>query len=204
MIFTKRYLPLFFTVLFSSVIHAELLIVKKVTLPEGKTRFAAPDATDDKAMAYISQILLKYQWPMVIMSDLTEKEKGELLTPGIENGEEIFIQKKIDETLKSDVYQVVFIPTALYELFCINDLLLNIEKSSTTTYWDAVKKAVKGVNGISIKFDFLEILTEKNALQKIFNQYATINELFFGKPPSAVSYINEKIVTYLIKELPGF
>ncbi|MCX5923025.1 MAG: hypothetical protein NTU89_00485, partial [Candidatus Dependentiae bacterium] len=45
----------------------------------------------------IAQIFLKYQWPTCIASQLTKEEQDELLTSGVPQAEEIFIQKKIKE-----------------------------------------------------------------------------------------------------------
>jgi len=77
----------------SSLLHAELLIVK-----HGKDHLVPLDASDEKNHAAIADVLLKYQWPMVITNTaLTKKERDELLTPDKSYAEEKFIRNKLQE-----------------------------------------------------------------------------------------------------------
>lgn len=93
--------------------QAELLVVK-----QGENGFLPLDASDEVNKAAIADVLLKYQWPMVIANTaLTEQEQNELLTSGKPYAEEEFIRNKLKQI--DERYDVVFIPTSLYELFAI-------------------------------------------------------------------------------------
>ncbi|MBP7854512.1 hypothetical protein KAZ82_01085, partial [Candidatus Babeliales bacterium] len=108
------------TLLSIVALHAELLIFKKTI--EGFIE----SLTYEESLRFgpiISQIILKYQWPMCIMSDLTKEEKNELLTSGISRAEEIFIQKKLQEAIPGLDIQVAFIPTTLYEVLCLKQII---------------------------------------------------------------------------------
>jgi len=93
-------------------IFAELLIVKKV----GDTMVPL-DENDVPASDIIEDILLKYQWPMVVTSKLTKKERFALMFKGKPYAEERFIEAKIRKETKRDDLHVVFVPTTIYELF---------------------------------------------------------------------------------------
>ncbi|MBP6892277.1 hypothetical protein KBB68_01720 [Candidatus Babeliales bacterium] len=126
-----------FLLMVSISLHAELLILKKTF--EGLAAL-----TKEESVLYgptISQIILKYQWPMCTASNLTQMEKNELLTPGIPNAEEIFIQKKLQEAIPDLNIQVSFISTTLYEIFCI----LNYFKNS--------KRSVEALEEMSINYE---------------------------------------------------
>ncbi len=102
---------LFILLTASTLLQAELLVIKHT-----KNGFAALEAQDEPNKIKIADILLAYQWPMVIgNSNLTEQEMDELLTADVPNAEETFIRKKVKEI---DVrYDIVFFPTALYQLY---------------------------------------------------------------------------------------
>lgn len=118
--------------LWCAAAHAEFLIVKKIQDKDGKEIFAPldfEDKSDNAAAPIITQILLKYEWPMCTAADLTEAEMAELLAPDVPQAEENFIQKKLDSALKNiGRYSIVFIPTSLYELLCMQCYFEN-EKS---------------------------------------------------------------------------
>ena len=94
-------------------LDATLLVVKKEN-----NSFVLLDSRDDSNKQLIADIFLKYEWPMIITnSSLTEDEKNELLTSDQEYAEEKFIRKQLK---KIDAkYDVIFIPTSLYELFVV-------------------------------------------------------------------------------------
>lgn len=99
-----------------SYVHAELLVIKKTT--DG---FAPLDASDEKNKVELAQTFLDYEWPMVIANTkLTKEEMDELLTAGKPNAEEEFIRAKVKEVNPN--YDVVFVPTSLYELFAIGEI----------------------------------------------------------------------------------
>lgn len=98
-----------------NVLLAELLILKK----DKTTNYIIPLSVQDSITHGfdICQVLLKYQWPMSLASDLTEEEKDELLAENKAYAEELFIEKKLRERIKEIDLVVVFLPTSLYELY---------------------------------------------------------------------------------------
>lgn len=116
-------------------VYAELLVIKK-----GKHGFVPLDESDEKNKSLIAHILLKYEWPMVIAnSDLTKQEEDELLSPK-PYAEEKFIRRKLQAINPN--YDVVFIPTSIYELFAVtsdqvpNSPLTNAYKESSSRWID--------------------------------------------------------------------
>jgi hypothetical protein len=111
------------SLLFMSVAHAELLVVKK----DEKGHYAPLDQNDAEYHKKISKVLLNYQWPMVtanaqLHEQLTPEQQTQLLSSGPKHAcaEERFIRKKIQEIDAS--YDVVFIPTSLYEVLVLNEV----------------------------------------------------------------------------------
>ena len=188
---------------FNLSLKAELLIFKK-TEEQGLEVLS-----HEESLLYgpiISKIILKYQWPMCTASNLTQAEKNELLTPGISNAEEIFIQKKLQQAIPDLNIQVTFIPTTLYELFCLLNYFKNAERSTL-----AIKE--KSINFEDNPFDRIGLTLvsqNKNILEKqqhkeisflrtlsssdnvrdlfnianmprkqIFHKYQDVNKLFF-------------------------
>lgn len=99
-----------------SYVHAELLVIKKTG--QG---FAPLDASDEKNKVELAQIFLDYEWPMVIANTkLTKEEMDELLTADKPNAEEDFIRAKVKEVNPN--YDVVFVPTSMYELFTLTQV----------------------------------------------------------------------------------
>ena len=97
--------------------HAESIVMKN-------TVYGLEALSDEDIQTHgqvISDILLKYCWPMCQDSDLTPEEQHELLSP--EGNEERFLEKKLNETIplseRDFEFVVIFVPTTLYELFCI-------------------------------------------------------------------------------------
>ena len=183
--------------------QAELLIIKKEN-----NQFAplsSENAADIEAGKKIQEILLKYQWPMCIMSDLTEQEQDELLTSNKPFAEETFIQNKIKETLQNDIYHIVFIPTTLYELFCI--YLTFKTKDQQTPLKTAVESVIVAYINRLYKPDKWEINLTKilngenaaNTIKKeVFNVYKHANSLFFDETvikesENAFFYVNNQI-----------
>ncbi|MFH1831432.1 MAG: hypothetical protein ABH827_01380 [bacterium] len=104
------------------------MIIKQVG-----TDFHAVSETDQNKDA-IYDILMKYQWPMCTakLSKISLKEKKQLFKLQ-EDGEEQFIQEKIRELLDGADYHVVFVPTVIYELYCLGDeMLFNETKYGAT------------------------------------------------------------------------
>jgi hypothetical protein len=192
----------------SSSTRAELLVVKKTS--EG---FVPLSLEDDKAASpKIAAILLKYQWPMCIASNLTKEEQDELLTPGKPYAEELFIQKKIREAMGSDDYCVVFVPTALYELLCMYEFL---KAKEDTPFWKAaiVTGVFESVEMLTYrKFvnsgdDIKKIIAGESSAYKIRKQIAEVfsdnNKLFFTEN-NVSFYINCAIGKYFLENYPKF
>ena len=97
----------------SIAMRAELLIFKE------EKGSLVPLTTDDinQHGDAIASILLKYEWPMCNASLLNDTDIDALLSPGVPYAQEQFIQRKMKE--KCQHLRVVYIPDALYELFCI-------------------------------------------------------------------------------------
>ena len=213
-------LLLFISILFIELnINSELLILKK-----DKDGFFAP-LNDSESLKYgnqISNIILKYQWPMCIASYLTEEEKNELLIADKPYAEEIFIQKKLKDTITDiDIYSA-FIPTSYYELFCIWNFLeaKNQFFPLTNSFNKAVSVYIKDLSMHPNKkfiINLKEIINQKNlspsdTYKKIYDVYSITNNLFFNtneiftnsfkifseKDVNAAICINNELVKWLL------
>jgi hypothetical protein len=198
-------------------IHPELLIVQKIN-----DQFAALSKQD--ALTYgpvISATLLKYQWPMCIASKLTKEEQDELLTAGRPNSEELFIQKKLNELLPDLNLDVIFIPTALYELFCIIEFFKNEKQimpvmltenlfSQCNSFEKAGMSVIESQYDSQNKFkiDLSNILNEQNLPkrihQDIYSVYFKMNNLFFETKESGSFRMKNNKGKFGIFEMPIF
>jgi len=191
-------------------LHSELLVVKKT-----ENGFAPLDYSNmDKD---ISEILLKYQWPMVITSNLSESEQNELLTSGKPNAEEIFIEKKLREKKGNNNLSVVFIPTALSELFVF---LQTIKTKNEINPLQEVVKPILNLYSTDVDkwmstfmIDLTEIIdsrdTSKLKYQKIDAVYLKHNNNFFlttfayeGFQITAHAFINQLFTSRLFAKYP--
>jgi hypothetical protein len=188
-------------------LRAELLIVKKVD-----NVFVPLDSSDDKNGKAIADILLKYEWPMCIANEhFTDEEKRELLAPNKPYAEELFIQKKIREALPNQPHQysVVFIPTVLYELFCIeqaiawdSEVMNPFIKAARETLVSAIKK----INHLDI-IDIINSSKSAHAIRKeIYDMYVDCNNVFYynNGDQSAFLYINNVITKKILDNFPDF
>ena len=99
----------------TATLQAELLIVKKG--PDGT--FQALDESDARNNLHITYAKNMYQWPMCLASGVPRSEElAELFAAGKPYAEELFVQNQLRESSGVE-YSVVFIPTLIYELFCI-------------------------------------------------------------------------------------
>lgn len=204
-VFVRNYIFSIWLLTFSMVMYPELLIVKK----DDFGYIALSEAESLKYNDQISKILQKYQWPMCLGSDLTEDEKNELLTADKPYAEELFIQKKLQEALPNVNLQVIFIPTSLYELFCLSEMCngdtLSIKNISigNTLYFNPLLQR--------------QDLSVQQVRTQIQNAFTEINNLFFEKQkPQWIDFlktapdfkasksllINNAIVHFLNKLLP--
>ncbi|OGB86242.1 hypothetical protein A3J41_00710 [candidate division TM6 bacterium RIFCSPHIGHO2_12_FULL_38_8] len=211
-------------------IHPELLIVNKMA--DGV--FGSLDQLDSLTYGpVISQILLKYQWPMCIASNLTEDEKNELLTAGVPYAEELFIQKKLKQAIfdpRLDLH-VIFIPTALYELFCLIEFFKkpkirhlafgepfyaenSFEKAGMTCVANYGKRLMGGYNEFGIEFfnaPYYEVYAKVNNLffetndtsWFVMDSGKTENfAIFSSEDENAAMYINNALVDWLFDNYP--
>lgn len=183
-------------------IQAELLVVKKT-----KEGFSSLSVKKNlSASSKIAKVIRTYQWPMCIASDLTFEERNELLEPGKHYAEELFIQKKICEALGNDTYGVIFMPTTLYELFCIYDF---IRGHTPDPFFDVAQKDFNGDgNGKGRNIDLGELLRSNDSphtiREKIFAVYEKVNAPYFNDDNSPYFYINNAFVRSLFEWYPEF
>ena len=188
-------------------LHAELLIVKKVD-----NVFVPLDSSDDKNGNVISDILLKYEWPMCIANDtLSDQEKNDLLSPHKPYAEELFIQEKIREAFpdESHQYSVIFIPTSLYELYCIEQAL-SWNPEETNPFVKAARAtlrvSLKELNNLDLTGIIESGETAYAIRRKIDDIYKNCNRVFFynNGNQSAFLYINNAITKEILDEYPEF
>lgn len=180
--------------IYHPLLHAELLIMKQTD--EGLMPL---DENDKKNCVKIEEILLNYQWPMSAAHafdtpDQKEKlfaETGDLFKADQPNAEQLFIENKIKEETKDKSYRVIFVPTALYELFIIS-IALNPNASNP------IRKALgnmaqNNLHNISLN----DILEEESSKQqkylKIKNRYHSVNKIFYSGPDGAFFYLNKEL-----------
>ncbi len=195
--------------------YASLLIVKKT-----ETGFAPLDDADKKHNDAMASMLLKYEWPMCIANtDLTADEQKELLAPNKPNAEELFIQKKLTEKFGQDIYHVVFIPTTVYELFCLSKVSDDYDTSPSNAL-DAQQKKLEtaflsGVridgyrrSNISIQ-DIINTPHEKaaNIRKRIYKRYTTESRFFYEDQDNefnetAFFHVNRALASELFNYCP--
>lgn len=153
----------------------------------------------------ISNVLLKYQWPMCSMSDLTDQEKDELLALGKPSAEEQFIQKKLQESCDSVQLNpgVLYISTALYELFCIHYFL----KNNDSILRKVVKKWLffdRGHRGQAVNLEPI-LCKDSDAAsmrKEICDAYDQVNVRFVQQQNNAWMEINQAFVRFLVENCP--
>lgn len=192
-------------------LHSELLIVKKT-----ETGFA-PLTTEETINSgpQIAEILLEYQWPMCIASELNQKEQDALLSPDKPYAEELFIENKIQELGENfEKYSVIFVPTAIYELFCVIQTYTLREQREQKIPLQAAQTILSSAHRrLEAKWyiDLLPILNANNsayvARKAIYAMYKNLNKQFFNTTPQHESpwfYINNKLASFLFEQYPTF
>ena len=188
-------------------LYAELLIVKKT-----ETGFEPLGAKDtEKIQKDLAEVLLSYQWPMCIGSQLTASEQTALLSPGKPRAEELFVEKKLREKTGDNTLGVVFIPTALYELFVITEIF-RTRGSSNGLQKTVLEFLDEGFNPIpeARRYDIhlQAIINSKDSAAEIRKNigfvYDISNVLFYkkGQSKSAHSYINGQLGWDLLSRYP--
>lgn len=170
--------------------HAELLVVKK-----GADGLFAPMTEEDtkKDGKVISDILLKYEWPMCITSDLTNTEKNELLAVGKAYAEEKFIEKKIQESLGTD-YGVIFVPTALYEIFVWAEYASD---RLYTTFNVVVLEDFRQGEKIPSHSGPLIGVGKQHGIN--YDRYNMANQFFINQEANILAYVNKKFSEILFE-----
>ena len=178
--------------------ECELLIVKKEK--QGLTSLAERDIKQHGPA--ISKTLLKYQWPMCTSQNLTEVEKQELLITDKPCAEELFIQSKLKQELGVENFdpEVIFIPTTLYELFCINYIKSHGERIASS-----YEELNTFHNDKSRKLNLTSILNlDENAQavhQRIHQVFHDVNMHYFDDKNLTLD-CNQACIKMLFQEYP--
>ncbi len=157
-------LSFIFAALFS-IIKAELLIVKKT-----QDSFVSLDLSDEKNYPQITDQLLNYQWPMCIANrNMSQEDLDKLLTSDRPFSEETFIKEKLNK-ISSD-YDVIFVPTTLFELFTASTY--NKEESNSECAWEGsdLDKEVCALLDTPLSRED----TPNKIREKIYNAYQKVN-----------------------------
>ncbi|MFA5306169.1 MAG: metallophosphoesterase [Candidatus Babeliales bacterium] len=177
--------------------QAELLLVKSA---EGTL---TPVTNADENCTTLYKTILKYQWPtcLATLQELSSEEKQALFAP-TPHAEEDFIRKQVKQIDES--YDVIFIPTVLYELFCLSGEMLgdeNFEKTKVSI-WESTEsiQPILERKGAS-KQDVLALYDEQNRAEAVRNaffavnekliEYLTLNELLSNKVPFGVMTLDD-------------
>ena len=171
------------------ILQAELLVVVK---DGGKFR-ALTQAESIKYQAQINAVKEKYQWPMCVKEDLTPEEIAEYLKAGKPYAEEQFVQKKLREAINpSEIdLQVMFVPTSIYEMFCLSELS-EIETHNSVQMYATELKLSQGSNPQE----------SKDLLRSEFIQYNNLfNQAKQGKE-SLSSKMNRQLTAYIFENYP--
>src|SRR5579872_2573255 len=183
-------------------LSAELLIFKE------EKGSLVPLAEDDitKHGEAIASILLKYEWPMCNAFLLNDIDVAALLSPGVPYAQEQFIQRKLNE--KFEHLRVVYIPDALFELFCIIQTCAT--KGQKNPLQDMVVKIMTAKWGSEMhrrwRIDITKLInhnvTDFKQLAEVRNQinkvYKDINDSMYMGKHSVFFYINSLLTTKLL------
>lgn len=180
-------------------LHSELLILTKDKY-SGFLRALSKEESIKHGPA-ISQVLMKYQWPMCIASRLTKQEQNDdsqdkrqafgltieerkkLLSPDQPGAEAIFIAKKLKEVVDGIELFVIFISTTLYELFILSREISVTEFATEVM----ISKEMNNLKYFDVMFqeDLIPYEIYKNAykIYEDFNSLFFYNSLSFGEVP---------------------
>lgn len=181
--------------------HCELLVVQHV--PDGLAPLSNRNGV--KYGQAIFETMLKYQWPTCTSQDLTDQEKGELLTSGKPCAEEQFVQKKLEERIgwiKLNL-NVLYVPTALYELFCIRQFF----KAEESELHKKVRAVIIELKDPPYQLINLEPILNQDADSAIINQqihevFQRANKPFFNSTNSSMLQINQEFISFLFELYP--
>ncbi len=177
-----------------TAVQAELLVIKQTD--EG---FAPLDAGDVHNKNAIASIFLNYEWPMVIANTrLTNQEMDELLTADRPNAEEEFFRAKVKEI--DPHYDVVFVPTSMYELFALTKLKSSKKGPlNPLTAILADMQAEENSEKIAVPYALHNPFTDYNepirvTYERVFKQFRSFNNYFY---PEAFFHVNSDLVEEL-------
>src|SRR6185437_13046806 len=105
--------------------------------------------------------------------------------------EEQFIQKKIEESFKDKNYYVVFVPTCIYDLFCINEYL---SQRAPNMWADVGSRPIH----IDLKPILNKTYSPAEIRKKIMAQYVAVNDKFFQGNPSIFVQLNSSLGEFLL------
>jgi len=180
-----------------AALHPELLVIKKEN-----GRFAPLTEADLPDSQKIMDIILKYEWPMCIASDLTPEEQDALLTPNKPFAEEHFIRRKIQDSVGKQ-YEVVFVPTTIYELFCLLQWAKSLNRPLASPFDKVVAPLLTVRKPIISLSQALANTNPTTARKEVFDVYKKANGLFFNDKENNVAfYINCALGTSLFTEYP--
>jgi len=205
---TKQLLMIMSLCAFNFIMHAELLVVKR-----GGEGFVQLDEKDEVNKDAIANVFLKYEWPMVIANTaLTKQEQDELLTADKPYAEEEFIRNKLKQI--DERYDVVFIPTSIYEIGIIGlmgDFGNKFYKSrgrmeeinESYVPQDPLENAVQNFIRTKYYISLADILVTGDSInvayKKIYAVYTRANAFFY---PEAFFYVNNALIAKLFDAYP--
>lgn len=199
--FTRIFLPVIVFCFAIMSIRCELLVVQHG--PDGLAPLSNRNGA--KYGQAIFETMLKYQWPTCTSQDLTDQEKEELLTAGKPCAEEQFVQKKLQEKIGQAELNlnVLYIPTALYELFCICQFFKNEDSVLHKKFRTLIREA----NRSPYQTIDLEPILNQDAdpaiiSQQVHEAYQSVNEPFFNGTNSPRLQINQEFVSFLFELYP--
>lgn len=177
---------------FNSV-EAQLLVIKKAG-----NQFAALDANDEKNKGAIAEIFTDYQWPMVIANGkLKEAEQNALLTAGVPNAEEDFFRTKVKEVNPN--YDVIFIPTSLYELFLMSKYESAPTSKQKNPYQALGERGSIIVDQVVTAWNNRPPKNLQDAYQQFYGKFQSVNAAFY---PNAFMFINNGLAATLLSAMP--
>ncbi len=189
---------------YTQLMHSELLIIVKDKITNNFRTMTHEETVQYQSK--ISDILLKYQWPMCIQSDLTPAEITEYLAPNKPYAQEQFIQKKLQEIINpSEIdLNVMFVPTSFYELYCIAEQSYNAFHKQ---YEQALKSGNMHVAQLYFSSERRNDLLNSDIEQArvdLKQSFSNVNQLFFKstQDESASSSINNKLAQYIFNAYP--
>lgn len=182
----------------SPYICAEYFIIK----PNKENKnFSKLDDIDAINFAKIHTILLDYQWP----SNLAQAKPLPSNHPVFlqqDAAEENFLRDRIHKEVGYE-YDIVFIPTTMYELFMLKEIytIANMSIEEIDKDWKALYQTYQTILKESFNLDTqIETVIEnsKKSMADVFTIYRALNTNSNGYIEQAHFFINNRLVEFLI------